>query len=272
MPVVQPQRPFDDEPLDEIPLPDAPLVAVVAQLRFPPIASITREEFIGPFQEAIRTIYPVLRQEREVNLVLTPQGIGGTGDSGIVWRFRDKDGSWAVSLAPSFVALDTTAYINRSGFLSRLRVVLDALARCIGPATFDRFGLRYADRVVLDGREGPSALDRLVRADVRGIGTSPLGSSAELVHTVSDSVFRLPDAVLHGRWGLLPAHAQLDPLHGEAVDHPSWLIDMDMYTEGLSEFDVDHVMEVAAAFAGRIYQFFRWAVEPELLRRYGGAV
>ena len=39
--------PFGD-PVAEIPLPEAPLIAVVAQIRFPPIVSITREEFIGP--------------------------------------------------------------------------------------------------------------------------------------------------------------------------------------------------------------------------------
>src|SRR5438552_2734105 len=152
--VLQPGTPFGDEPLDEILLSDAPLVAVVAQLRFPPVASIAREEFIGPFQEALRSDYPVLRQEREVSLILTPAGIGASGDSGHVWRFRDKADTWRVSLAPSFVALDTTAYVDHTSFVSRLRAVLEALAASIGPATFDRFGLRYADRVELSGPEG----------------------------------------------------------------------------------------------------------------------
>lgn len=272
MSAAQPQWPFGDEPLDEIPLPDAPLVAVVAQLRFPPVASIAREEFIGPFQEAIRADYPVLRQEREVSLVLTPGGIPDAADSGIVWRFRDKQGAWGVSLAPSFVALDTTAYVDRSGFLARLRAVLDALAASVDPATFDRFGLRYANRVVFDGPDGVGALDHLVRADVRGIGTSPLGSRAELVHTINDSQFRLGEAILHGRWGLLPPQAQLDPLHGEAVKDLSWLLDLDMFTDASSDFDVSRVVDLAATFAATTYRFFRWAVTPELLKRYGGAI
>ncbi len=270
--VLQPETPFGDEPLDEILLSDAPLIAVVAQLRFPPVASIAREEFIGPFQEALRSDYPVLRAEQEVSLILTQSGIGAGGDSGHVWRFRDKADTWRVSLAPSFVALDTTAYLDRPGFVSRMRAVLEALAASINPATFDRFGLRYADRVELSGPKGVAVLDELVRPEVRGACTTALGPDGNLIHSVSDSEFRLADAVLHARWGLVPANAQLDPLHGEAVTSPSWLLDLDMHADGPADFDVDNVVALADTFADRIYRFFRWAVEPEFLRRYGGAI
>lgn len=272
MTVLQLETPFGDEPLGEVLRSDAPLIAVVAQLRFPPVASIAREEFIGPFQEALRPEYPVLRQEREVSLMLTPSGIGPGVDSGHVWRFRDKADTWRVSLAPSFVALDTTAYIDRPDFVARLRTVLEVLATSIGPATFDRFGLRYADRVELGAPEGADALNVLVRPEVRGVCTTPLGRRGELVHSVSDSEFRLADAVLHCRWGVVPAGAQLDPLHGDAVANPSWLLDLDMYAEGPTDFDVDTVVALADTFADRIYRFFRWAVAPELLRRCGGAI
>ena len=42
----------------EIPLPDAPLAFVVAQVRFERVASISSEEFIAGFQEAIRATLP----------------------------------------------------------------------------------------------------------------------------------------------------------------------------------------------------------------------
>lgn len=272
MTVLQPQVPFGDEPLDEVALPDVPLIAVVAQLRFPAIASVAREEFIGPFQEAIRTNYPVLRQEREVSMALTPRGLEAGADSDHVWRFLNKADTWRVSLAPSFVALDTTDYVDRAGFVERFRAVLVALAGSVAPATYDRFGLRYADRLVLDDDNGTDALNVLVRPEIRGMSTSPLGQDAELIHTVSDAEFRLAGAVLHGRWGLLPPRAQLDPLHGDPVEQPSWLLDLDMYTNSPGDFAVEGVVGLAEEFANRIYRFFRWAVEPELLRRCGGAV
>jgi hypothetical protein len=46
----------------EVPLKDAPLVRVIAQLRFPDSLSVGQRDSIAPFQEAIRAKYPVLRQ------------------------------------------------------------------------------------------------------------------------------------------------------------------------------------------------------------------
>lgn len=263
--------PFGD-PVDEVPLSNAPLIAVIAQVRFPPIASIAREDFIGPFQERIREAYPVLRQEREVSLLLTPQGVQSGGEATPVWRFLD-DGQkpeWKVSLASSFVALDTSHYSSRADFLTRLRTVLDALADTVGPSVCDRLGVRYVDRVVLD--DPVVDLASLVKPEVLGVATVAPGPQAELVHSISDTEFRLGDATLHGRWGRLPAGAQLDPFHGDVVDEPSWILDLDMYDTNLGSLDVDGLTSRAATFAERIYRFFRWAVRPDLLRRYGGEV
>ncbi|MCY4555696.1 MAG: TIGR04255 family protein, partial [Chloroflexi bacterium] len=63
-----------------------------------------------------------------------------------------------------------------------------------------------------------------------------------------------------------------DPLHGDAIDVPSWILDLDMYTSKMGEFNVAQLMSATEEFAARIYRFFRWAVRPGLLRRYGGSV
>lgn len=269
--LIEVPTPFGD-PVPEVPLPNAPLIAVIAQVRFPPVASIAREDFIGPFQERIREAYPVMRQEREVSLVLTPQGVQAGGDSSPVWRFLDRDDNpeWKVSLASSFVALDTSRYTSRSDFQNRLGAVLEALAETIRPSVCDRLGVRYVDRIVLG--EADFDLASLLRPEVLGVATVEPGAGAALVHHISDSEFRLDDAVLHGRWGQLPPKAQLDPFHGDAVDAPSWILDLDMYDTNLGGFDVDTLTSRAATFAERIYRFFRWAVRPDLLRRYGGEV
>lgn len=260
------------EPVAEIPLPSAPLVAVVAQIRFPPIVSIAREDFIGAFQERIRENYPVLRKERQVNVILTPDGASSGDGNGTVWRFLDRpvDPGWTVSLASSFVALDTSEYRNRFGFLERLREILEALSATIRPATHDRVGIRYVDRVLLDEIYGD--LSDLVRREVVGVATVAPGGGADLSYSLSDTEFRLGDATLHGRWGRVPPGAQLDPLHGTSTDSPSWLLDLDMYDNGAGEFDVHRLMATLERFAEVIYRFFRWAVRPRLLRHYGGEV
>ena len=260
------------EPVEEIPLPAAPLIAVLAQIRFPPIASIAKQEFIGPFQEQIRRSYPVLRQEREVNVLLTPDGVNSAEDANPIWRFLDRpeDPEWKVSLSSSFVALDTRCYTSRTDFLGRLRRVLEALNSTIEPSTFDRIGVRYVDRVQLD--ETTDDLAGLVRTEVLGMSTVEPGEGADLVHSLSDAEFRLRDASLRGRWGCLPASAQLDPLHGDPLDTPCWILDLDMYSGVMGEFNVERLTSTAEQYAERIYRFFRWAVRPEFLQRYGGAV
>ncbi|HOU92491.1 MAG TPA: TIGR04255 family protein, partial [Polyangiaceae bacterium] len=75
----------------EVPLPDAPLVRVIGQVRFPPVLSLEKREFIAPFQEAIRSTYPVLRPEQTQGIVLGPQGVA-PGPKQIAWRFSDVDG------------------------------------------------------------------------------------------------------------------------------------------------------------------------------------
>ena len=259
--------PFGSEPVEEVLLAEPPLVSVVAQMRFPTIVSIARQDFIGEFQELIRTEYPVLQAEQELNLVFTPAGIASGGEPSPVWRFSSKDGSWQVSLASSFIALSTTSYLDQSDFVARFSRVLMALSSTVAPALYDRLGLRYVDRVVLD--HDVTELDALVRDEVRGMATTELGS-AERLHSLTDAMFRLEDSTLHGRWGLIPPGQAVDPFHGPPVPAPAWILDLDMYREQTREFVVAEVAASTKQFADQIYRFFRWAVTPELLRRFGG--
>lgn len=272
MPATRPPVPFPADHVEEVFLPEAPLVAVVAQVRFPAIASIARQEFLGPFQEEIRGDYPLLHPLQEVNFVVGPEGLTVGNEAGTVWRFRDRTDSWSVSLAPSFIALESRAYVDRPDFVRRFHAVLRALGKTIAPTAIERFGLRYVDRIVLDDASGTSAIAELIRPEVGGVSTTEPGPAARLVHTFTDTQYDLDGASLHARWGLIPERFQLDPFHGEPVAHPSWLLDLDMFTTGLEDFDVDGLSRRANDYADHIYSFFRWVVEDELLRRCGGAL
>ena len=260
--------PFGD-PVEEVPLTDPPLITAIAQVQFPPVASLAREDFIGPFQERIRGQYPFLeREEQTVGIELTSEGIRAQTGSTPVWRFRDRQREpvWNVSLAPSFVALDTVVYPSHAAFLHRLGDVLGALRDTVEPSACTRIGLRYVDRL----EAGPD-LSELVRPEMLGVVGADCGADAGLVHGLSDALFGSGDAMLHGRWGLLPPNAVLDSLYGTAVEGPSWVLDLDMYAEDVrSAFDVDGLVSMAERFAQSIYRFFLWTVRPELLRRCGG--
>ena len=262
--------PFGD-PAPEVPLSDPPLIVALAQVRFPTVASIAREDFIGPFQESIREDYPYLVHELEtVSIQLSEGGVQAQTSSSPVWRFLDNPEKpvWKVSLATSFVALDTVDYPSHAEFLERLRAVLAALSQTVKPVGCTRLGLRYVDRI----EAGPD-LASLIRPEMLGVTCIEPGDGAELAHILSDAQFNRRGAMLHGRWGLLPPNAVLDALYGSSLEVPSWILDLDMYADNIDgDFDVDRLVHVAEGFANDIYRFFLWAVEPELLRRCGGNV
>jgi uncharacterized protein (TIGR04255 family) len=260
-------NPFAGPAPAEVPLSSAPLLRVVAQVRFPLIASIERREFIGPFQEAIRGDYPVLRSEQTVGAVLGPHGVVETQAPSITWRFHDRSGTWRASLAPGFVALETTAYTSRADFLGRLERLLRTTDQHIDPLVVDRLGIRYIDRIAWAGSDD---FGKLVRTQVAGILAGPFGDSAR--QALTHSVFSLPDGAgeLMARWGLMPANSTIDPAAVEPMDAASWILDLDAYAAQEQPMDVDSLMEQAGAFAERIYSFFRWAVTTEFLERFGG--
>lgn len=263
-------NPLVGPPPVEVPLASAPLVRVVAQVRFPVIASVERREYIGPFQERIRAAYPVLRGETSRGVVVGPDGMR-EAPSATIWRFHDLKSEWKVSLAPDFVALETVRYRSRDDFMARLRVVLEALVEHFDPKVMDRLGLRYIDRVT--GEQNLADLCQLVRPEVCGILSTPLSDTVR--HAVSEQLFVLPEdrGLLSARWGLLPARATVDPAAIEPIEEPSWLLDVDAFQTfegGSHPLTVETTLERARGFAERIYSVFRWAVTDEFLRRYGG--
>ena len=259
-------NPLKGPPPAEIPLDAAPLVRVIAQVRYPLVASVENRGFIGPFQEAIRNDYPTLRPEESRSVVLGPEGPLSTRFD-VSWRFSDERGTWRVTLAPDFLAIETWRYTSRDDFLDRFRRVLTELHEHVNPRIVDRLGVRYIDRIL---GEDLRALPQLVRPEVAGILATPLAEDAD--ELVSLTLFRLPESndQLRARWGRVPARSTVDPAAVDPVDEPSWILDIDAFRQESSAFDVELIGSHARTLAERIYSFFRWVVTDEFHRRYGG--
>jgi uncharacterized protein (TIGR04255 family) len=266
---------FDDNPLvaappEEIPLSEAPLIRVIAQVRFPAILSLEERNFVAPFQEKIRAQYPILQPDQTRNVVIGSQGLESSFS--MAWRFIDKTEKWRVSVTSNFVTLETTDYLSRTDFLQRFRDILVATVGHIKPQVLERLGLRYIAR--LTGQEAVQLKD-FVRPEVSGILASDIANYAEQV--ISDSFFNLPDqrGQIHSRWGRLPANVTVDPSAIEPLTEPSWILDLDMFTTPfleIKEFDVEAIMDDTSYFAKRLYTFFRWAVTERFLSHFGGEV
>lgn len=251
-------------PPAELPLKGAPLVRVIAQVRFPLDLSVEDAERVAPFQQALRDTYPVLRREQTQSVQLGPSGaVAAKGQT--AWRFNDTRAEWRVSLTPDFLALETSKYTSRDDFCDRLRVALEALEQTFNPKQIDRLGLRYIDRITGDA---VGDIAKLVIPEVRGILGTPAATYA--VHALSDCRFDLPNARVVARWGHIPKGATTDSLALEPVDEPSWILDLDIGTIAAAPFSVQALTDETRSFAERIYTLFRWAVTDEFLRRYGG--
>jgi uncharacterized protein (TIGR04255 family) len=261
-------NPLTAPPPKEVPLKKAPLIRVIAQLRFPPILSIEKKDFVGSFQEAIRASYPILQPEQTQSFAVSSQGLVPIAPQ-VTWRFLDKIDSWdwRVSLASDFVTLETTAYLSRRDFLERLKNILVALDQSFKPASVERFGLRYIDRIIGQNFQDISSL---VKPEMAGMMAVDF---REHIHqTINESWFMVPGGgkQMVARWGAIPAGATFDPGAIEAVAEPSWILDLDMSVSENRDFRVEELMSEAQHFAERIYTFFRWAVKDDFLQRYGG--
>lgn len=261
-------NPLIGPPPPEVPLPNAPLVRVIAQVRFGLVVSIEKREFIAGFQEVIRGEYAVLRQETASNLLV---GVRGQAEvemrTNTVWRFHDLEHRWRVTLAADFMALETSLYTSRTDFLERFARLLDALELHVKPGALDRLGVRYIDRIT--GAPLEDLRTYIQPALLGALGTS-LGGHARV--SVSEGLFDLPEegAQMRARWGVMPPNATVDPNAIEPVDERSWVLDIDAFQQGERPFTSGEVGEQARALAERIYTFFRWSVTDDFLKHYGG--
>lgn len=251
--------PFSSPPPAEVLLTPAPLIRVVAQVRFPSILAITEQSFVAGFQESIRNTYPILRPEQSQSFAFTPMGVQPVKPE-VTWRFfSDPEETWRVSLTPTFLSVETTRYTCREDFVARLRVVVAALQAKFDPKFTERIGVRYINR--LSGQE-MTQLSTFVRPELLGL----LGQGGNVLHQMSEMMAEVEGTRLAARWGSLPVGTtyDIDPITTE-----SWLLDIDSFVEKIEDAAVDSIVARAVDLSEKAYTFFRWVMTPEFIASRG---
>lgn len=261
------EHPFGDDYVDEIPLQPAPLVMVVAQLRFPPMVSLTSDQSVAAFQDAVRGDYPIMERQEFQPVTVTPGG-STVGSLTTNFQFEDLDSSWKVTLAQDFLSLQTDQYTKRADFIDRLERAFIALNGVSDPspvAVFDRLGVRFVNRLL--GEDATyEQLNRWLNESVFGplVLAESLVEGQELVASVAHQQFKLGEHMLNARWALLPPDGQLAPDVAPA-DETSWVLDIDASVDSRAPFQPSETAAVARRCAEYAYGAFRWIMSQQFI-------
>jgi uncharacterized protein (TIGR04255 family) len=251
----------------EVPLADPPLELALCQLRIPYIASILDPVRVAPFQDRLQSLYATMHQEKNVMLSVGPQGpIANDGPP--LWRLRDADGIWSAALAPDFLALETTHYKSRDDFMERWHALLEAFNDVFEPTIYERLGIRYINRLkadIVSQEEWPS----LIRDELYGALAIPMPEGGQVHTCISQAQLSVDTTQVQARWGLIPPNLVMLP-NVTPLATAAWVLDIDVYTEGTRPFEPRSVEAETRSHSGHAYNFFRWAVKDEYLKRFGG--
>jgi uncharacterized protein (TIGR04255 family) len=264
-------HPFAVEAPGDVPLPDAPLVRAIAQVRFPHLTgfAINEDAVATGVAAALAEQYPLMEVGQEVSVTITAEGVSENRSATRLWRLMSADRAWQVSFSGTFLSIDTTNYVRRSDFAQRLADAWTALTQQVAVPYIERLGVRYANQ--LTDREHLKRLPELLRPEVLGISMTQESNTAVLASALNEAQYQFPDgSVFHSRWGLLPAGASIDSAR-PACDYPTWFLDMDSFHAWVPGSEKgENLYEDVRALALRGYQFFRWAVTGEFLSAFGG--
>jgi uncharacterized protein (TIGR04255 family) len=256
--------PFGDEPLEEIHLASAPLVRVIAQLRYPQLASMADGTVAHAFAKEVSRDYPLFEEAREVSLLIAGATISQQEQmTSPVWRLQTADGNWLVTLGRNSLSLEALAYAGRRDFCDRLVRLADAFIRKATPPRFDRFGIRYINRVT--DEETIANLPKLVRPEITGTAGLALPGDVTVHHSLLEEQFNRGARSMLVRCGVLPAGTTID-LAVPTTPLRSWILDIDSAVSGGDVVTADKISYLAKDLAECAYRFFRYAVSRDFLR------
>jgi uncharacterized protein (TIGR04255 family) len=264
-------HPFAGEGPGDIPLPTAPLVRTIAQVKFPYLTqfAVNEDAVASAVANALSGSYPIMEVGHELAVTITAQGVAENRSATKIWRLASGDRTWQISFSGTFLSIDTTRYGRRSDFAQRLADAWTALNSEVAVPYVERLGVRYINQ--LTDRDHLDRLALLLRAEVLGVSMSQHPDEAVLVSALNEAQYRFPDGgSFQARWGLLPAGASIDNAR-PAYDYSTWILDTDSFREfGPSAQNGEQIYDDVRDLALRGYQFFRWAVTDDFLTAFGG--
>jgi len=171
------------------------------------------------------------------------------------WKMTSDDG-WTVTLMPDHVALETSNYTTWEGdFGPRLGQIIDAVSETVAPATEQRVGLRYIDRIDYPPVASASEWQGRIADEFLGpilhpiLGPAVKTTQQQVVIDISPGV---QCVVRHGYF--------VEP----KAPQPAYLLDFDVFRAAVRPFDPGEVKAAADTFNVISLQMFQQATTAKL--------
>lgn len=208
--------------------------AAIAEVRFVSgVSALPEEVAIAVWDGLGRDTLPVFESHsvNTLNLTVSPQGADSTSQVEHGWVLASSDRRTSVTLLPSMVAVQTSAYERYSTSLGApLRLAVQLFVDATGASLVQRIGLRYINRLQDNAAHEPDFWRDHVRAPFAGPLTGDLAPIVEMMH--QQVLLRLePTAAARINSGVF---------REEGADARwSFLIDLDVFREQAFSFDPD---------------------------------
>ena len=255
---------IDEVVIDRPRLENAPLKAVICQVRFPRQLDLDDAE-LRPIQRGLAPRYPILAEEVAAELTIeaspSPQAFFAPGRQQTIYRFRDTAEEWTATVGPEAISLETTAYVGMRDLLIRWAELVSLAQESLALGAQNRLGLRYVNEVPCPGRSRPELAGWVREELVALIGAHPERTS-DLIRLVSQAQFRQPEgAVCNLRHGLAA-----DP---ENKSRAVFLLDLDYFRDEIGAFDLELQIRTLASFNEGACELFEWTFPHKTREAFG---
>jgi uncharacterized protein (TIGR04255 family) len=250
---------------------NAPLIYVVAQVRFSPIVAI--EKFVPEIQEKLRHKgFPRFARGQVMEIAL--QADGAPKFNAVErFEFQDKEARLGIVLQSNSLAVHTNSYSNYEKFEEEIKTALMAVHRVADISLAERIGLRYVNLIRLqDGERWTDYLHQgLLGLDPQSVGVDHWLIRSEATGTTeagklavrcSQSEQPFPPDLLTST-----LHYSLELAKGEIVT----TLDFDHFVEGVSDFSVVAAMSTLERLHESLDLVFATSVTEQALRKWGKA-
>jgi uncharacterized protein (TIGR04255 family) len=246
---------------------NAPLVLVLAQVRFSPYLSIGKS--ISAIQDAIRRTYPAFRKGQMQTIEIAPGSPMPSISTTERWDFADAENRECFIVQQSSLVFLATRYKTYGDFASRHSIVLECFERTVPDVFVEGLGLRYVDLIV--PREG----ERPEEYVVEGLRGCLLEIEAQAFQARHIARWKVDDGLITFRYvsGARPPFLppDLQPLELEAPEvikralaskAPIGMMDFDRMLDHRGQFRASEISKLFTRMHDDASKVFKRAMSP----------